>query len=189
LRQGSSDAPPVTIYFFFDFNDNGKQTLDSAIRSLLWQIAKCPGSSLIELEQLYGLCRDGRDQPSVQTLVQTLDKTLHGVEHVKIVLDALDECITRPALLPWITQLARQETGNVQIIATSRREHDIEAEFEKWLDESAIVSLGQLDVDADIGRYVHATLRAADSQLQRWRGKPEVQHEIETNLMRKANGM
>jgi hypothetical protein len=189
LRQESSNAPAVTIYFFFDFNDDRKQTLENAIRSLLWQIAKCTGGSSRELEQLYDSCGNGRDQPSVQTLVQTVNKALHEVKHIRIVLDALDECKTRPALLSWLTQLARQETSNVQIIATSRKEHDIEIEFEQWLEKSAIVPLQQPDVDADIGAYVNAKLRAADSKLQRWRGNPEVQYEIEENLIGKAKGM
>jgi hypothetical protein len=188
LRQELCDVPRITVYFFFDFNDNGKQTLESAIRSLLWQIAECPGSSLRELEKLFSSCRDGRDQPSVQTLVQTLDEALHGVKHIRIVLDALDECTTRQTLIPWLAQLARQETGDVHIIATSREEHDIKVEFEKWLTKSAIVPLQQLDVDLDIGAYVRVRLRT-DAELQRWQGKPKVQQEIEENLIGKANGM
>ena len=188
LRQTLTDTSPMILYFYFDFNDNRKQTLESAIRSLLWQMTKYSGSYPKELEQLYGVCKDGRDEASEQALIQTLDKALRGANCVRIVFDALDECTNRPVLLPWLTQLAREQTSNVQIIATSRREHDIEVEFEKWLEKRAIMTLQQLDVDADIAAYVGVRLRA-DPQLQRWRGKPKVQDEIEASLMGKANGM
>jgi Cdc6-like AAA superfamily ATPase len=188
LQQTLTDTSPITLYFYFDFNDNRKQTLKSAIRSLLWQMTKYSGSYLKELEQLYGVCKDGRDQASEQALIQTLDKALRGANCVRIVLDALDECTNRPVLLPWLAQLARHETGNVQVVAISRKEHDIEVGFEKWLEEGATIPLRQLDVDVDIKAYVYARLRE-DSQLQRWQGKPKVQDEIEAKLMTKANGM
>lgn len=186
LKQSSSDAPPAVLYFYFDFNDTWKQTLDNALRSLLWQATTyaSPG----ELQQLYDSCGKGKDQPSTESLIQTLEKALRALGRTIIVLDALDECTSRPALLPWLAQTAGRDTSSLQIIATSRNEHDIEVAFETWLSESAIVPLQQHDVDADIGIYVSNRLRT-DSQLRRWRGKPDVQNEIETELMDKANGM
>jgi Cdc6-like AAA superfamily ATPase len=188
LRQSSTNASPMILYFYFDFNDNRKQTLESAIRCLLWQTTTYSRNYLRELEQLYGMCRDGRDQASVQALIKTLDKAIYAGNCVRIVLDALDECTNRPVLLGWLAKLARQETGNVQVIATSRKEHDIEVELEKWLEQGAIIPLRQAEVDEDIGTYVYARLRE-DLQLQRWQGKPKVQDEIEAGLMTKANGM
>jgi hypothetical protein len=188
LKEDSSDTTPMLLYFYFDFNDSRKQTLDSVLRSLLWQIARSPGSSSQELEQLYVSCGNGRDQPSEQTLIQTLDRVLSVLGRVRIVLDALDECTTRSELLQWLAKLVSPEARNVQIVTTSREEHDIQVAFEKWVPRSSKIPLQQQDVDADIRAYIHARIHT-DSELERWRDKLKVQDKIETELMKKADGM
>jgi len=188
LQQTSSDATSTTLYFYFDFNDSRKQTLDDSLRSLLWQAAIRPGNISKELEQLYSSCKEGKDQPSTQGLTESFEKTLGALDRTTIVLDALDECTSRPVLLDWLARLARRETKNTRTIVTSRREHDIESEFEKWLPEKATIPLQPLDLDIDIGTYVHSRLRT-DPQLERWRNSPEIQEEIEAKLIGKANGM
>lgn len=188
LSEDPSDTTPVLLYFYFDFNDSRKQTLDSVLRSLLWQIAKNPGSYPEELKQLYISHREGRAQPSVQTLILTLDTVLHGLDRVRVVIDALDECTTRPTLLCWLAQLVGQDGNNVQIIVTSRKEHDIELSLEKWVPGSSMIPIQQLEVDTDIRTYVHAKIRD-DPDLERWKGKETVQNKIEVELMKKADGM
>jgi Cdc6-like AAA superfamily ATPase len=184
LQQDSPGAPP--LHFYFDFNDNRRQTLESAIRSLLWQATTHSGSSLGELGQLYNSCDKGKNQPSMLSLIQTLRKALRKLDHARLVLDALDECATKETLLAWLAQLAKHEPTNVQIIVTSRKEYEFETEFGNWLNDGAMVSLQQLDVD--IGSYIHARLQT-DPQLQRWQGRPDVQDEIEEKLRGRANGM
>jgi Cdc6-like AAA superfamily ATPase len=188
LEQESLSQSPMLLYFYFDFNDSRKQTLDNVLRSLLWQTAKCLDGSPKDLAQLYSSCRNGRDQPSTSSLVETLYVALRNLSRTRIVLDALDECTTKPDLMQWLYQLAGQTTSHLQIIVTSRKEHGIEMEFGKWLDGGSTIPFRQLDVDADISSYVDDRLRT-DSQLQRWRGRPRVQVEIKMKLVRKANGM
>jgi hypothetical protein len=182
------DTATAILYFYFDFNDNQKQTLDSALRSLLWQAASYHKGSSGELEQLYTLCKDGKRQPSVQDLGRTLDRMLLSIGHARVVLDALDECMTRPALLPWLVQMAMKEGGSVQVIATSRREHDIEVAFKKAIPADCMMPINQIEVDKDIRTYVHARI-LDDPDLERWKGKPKVQDKIEEELMSKADGM
>jgi Cdc6-like AAA superfamily ATPase len=188
LKKESLKTPTALLYFYFDFNDSGKQTLDSALRSLFWQMSKDPGGSSKVLAQLFASCRDGCDQPSTSRLIETFHYALCEIDHIRIVLDALDECTTKSDLMIWLSQLTRGATRHVQIIATSRKEHDIEIEFRKWLNESATIPLRQLDVDSDIGAYVKSRLQN-DPQLQRWQETPELQDKIKTNLMKKSNGM
>jgi hypothetical protein len=185
LTLGSKNKQSMLLYFYFDFGDNQKQTFDSALRSLLWQATNY---SFKELEELFVSCSNGRSQPSVDALRQTLHRALHGKDRVRIVLDALDECPIRSHLLLWLACLAKQEIGNLQIITTSRKEYDIEDEFQKWLKKDATVSLEQAHVDRDIGTYVSQRLQT-DPDLQRWQGRPKVQCEIEAKLMEKAKGM
>jgi hypothetical protein len=170
-----------------NFNDPRKQTLESALRSLLWQVATYPESSPRDLQQLYGSCGGGTAQPSIISLIQSFGKALL-LNNTVIVIDALDECTTRSALLSWLTQVVSESTGNVQFIVTSRKEQEIEAELGKWLEKDANVPLQQLGVEADIVAYIDDRLRN-DPQLQRWRATPEIQDEIEAKLKSGSHGM
>ncbi|KAH0402552.1 purine and uridine phosphorylase, partial [Aureobasidium melanogenum] len=188
LQHTSSISSVVLLYFYFDFTDIRKQTLDNALRSLLWQLTRRGESSFREVEQLYESCKDGEHQPSTQSLIRKLDSVLQATGRVTIVLDALDECTTRRVLLEWLAETAAKDASGIQIIATSRKEYDIEVAFTKWLTNDVMLSIQQLEVDKDIQAYVHARIRS-DSDLQQWRGKAILQNEIEVKLMRKAQGM
>ncbi|KAK0909685.1 hypothetical protein LTR91_008880 [Friedmanniomyces endolithicus] len=183
LRASSATTTPALLYFYFDFNDQRKQTFDSALRSLVCQLAH---GSEIAFQQLDHLRRNA--QPSTQELSQILEKMLNGGDRVTIVLDALDECTTRDELLKWIQQLMASEIGSVEMVVTSRKEYDIKSVLEKFVREEATIPLQQHDVDADIRAYVHARI-CTDADWERWRSKPQVQDEIEVGLMTKASGM
>jgi Cdc6-like AAA superfamily ATPase len=189
LENSSSDPPCVVLYFYFDSNDIiSKQTLDGAVRSLLWQVSYHAGGCSPEVEQLYGQCDEGRRQPPTQDLLSALEKSLRGFGRVNLVLDALDECKFRPNLLLWLTKLTAAGLSNVQIIATSREEHDIKTALEKLVPSDARISMDHLAVDPDIRAYVRRRVRR-DTDLKRWQDEPEVQAAIETQLMEKASGM
>jgi len=83
------------LYFFFDFNDNGKQILDSMVRSHISQLYhKCEDTWKL-LDSLYSSCEAGRNQPSCESLCKVLLQMVEQVKEVYVVLDALDECCTR----------------------------------------------------------------------------------------------
>jgi Cdc6-like AAA superfamily ATPase len=182
LGQHLPDPTSPVLYFYFDFNDGRKRTIDAVLRSFLWQLIQNTGSSKQEEKQLLDLS----SCPSVQILAEMLGRVLRRLGRVRMVLDALDECQTRLSLLPWLAALARQP--NLHIVVTSRREYDIESEFQKWLQASACISLNQREVNVDIGSYVSARLQT-DSELQRWRGNHKVQAEIIRIMTQKAGGM
>ncbi|KAH0169431.1 purine and uridine phosphorylase, partial [Aureobasidium melanogenum] len=188
LQCSSSVSSAVLLYFYFDFTEVRKQTLNNAFRSLLWQLTKRGESSFREVEKLYKSCKDGENQPSTQSLSRALESVLQAVGRVIIVLDALDECTTRRDLLQWLAETAAKELSGIQIITTSRKEYDIEVAFTKWLTKDVMLSIEQLEVDKDIQAYVHDRIRS-DPGLERWRRKPFVQKEIEVKLMEKAQGM
>lgn len=187
LEHSSSKLSLRKLYFYFDFNDTRKQTLESALRSLLWQASIYPGASAQVLAQLYDSCGRGGAQPSVTRLSESLGKELL-LQDTVIVIDALDECTTRSDLLSWLSRLTRHDTGSVRVIFTSRKDQDIQVGLESWLESSAIVPLQEQIVDEDIGAYVRHRLQN-DAQLQRWRGHQRIQSEIEAKLMDGANGM
>jgi hypothetical protein len=118
---------------------------------------------------------------------------IEQVKEVWVVLDALDECRTRKGpptegLLLWIRDLLNSEQRNVHLLVTSRPEQDIKLELSDLAHNEDIVPIQSDLISDDIRGYIRTRVREGDD-LKRWRSHPDVQDEIETRLMQKANGM
>jgi hypothetical protein len=188
LKTSCEASNDVLLYFYFNFNDSKKQSFDSLVRSLIFQLYHVQQKSRSSLEQLYSSYKDGREQPQHDQLLTTLHIMLHNAGTTYVVLDALDECRpsrTRKELQTW---LATPEAQGLQLFLTSRREQDIESSISSWLVVEGIVPIRQGPVDNDIRAFIHSKM-AEDKELQRWQQKPDVCTEIERKLMEKAGGM
>jgi hypothetical protein len=171
-------------YFYFDFNDAAKQSSRKAIRSLLFQTALQVNDTFDDLERLYHKCSSGQQQPAEDT-IQSLFKDAMVRPGVKyIILDALDECTDREGLLLFIQELAASKLRDLHILATSRREKDIEDELSPVADHN--INIQSAIVDEDIRVYIRDRM-ATDAKLKKW--PVSVQNEIMTVLMEKAGGM
>ena len=182
---GSSD---IILEFFFDFADNEKQTFDQLLRTLSHQLYLRSPDCRPELDELFISCEKGRQQLACQALAATLSRMLSHCGKVYIIIDALDECKTRKEVLRWIEDIFRSGIPSVRLLATSRREEDIESELERWLEQQNILSAQEESVNHDIRKFVHSKL-FSEPEFERWRMQPDVQDEIETQIMLKANGM
>jgi hypothetical protein len=188
LKTSCEASNDVLLYFYFNFNDSKKQSFDSLVRSLIFQLYHVQQKSRSSLEQLYSSCKDGRQQPQHSQLLTTLHIMLHNAGTTYVVLNALDECRpskTRGELQSW---LATPEARGLQLFLTSRREQDIESSISSWLVAESIVPIQQGPVDNDILAFIHSKM-AKDKDLQRWQDTPDVCTKIERELMEKAGGM
>ena len=117
---------------------------------------------------------------------------IQEIDEVWIVLDALDECHKRngthtEGLLPWIKRL-HYTPGNAHLLVTSRQEEDIKSALSEWARSEDMMHIQSKLVTNDIQGYIYARVREGNG-LRRWRSRPKVQEEIETKLMKKAEGM
>ncbi|KAF7136844.1 hypothetical protein CNMCM5793_006414 [Aspergillus hiratsukae] len=183
------DSSHVVLDFFFDFTDTNKQSLDTLVRSLVAQLYSRCENSRKELDKLFSSCEYGRQQPTHESLLDTFQHMVNHVEKIQIVIDALDECKTRRDLLLWMERLARSGHPGLDLLATSRREEDIESELKRWMHRGNLLSIQQDPVNHDIRAYVHERLRNNNGGFERWHSEQSVQDEIETELMKKADGM
>jgi Cdc6-like AAA superfamily ATPase len=184
----------VLLYFYFDFTDVSKQTLDKVIRSLVSQLYhKCKDTRKL-LDPLFSSCDNGLRQPTCESLCEVFLQMINQVEEVYIVLDALDECPTEKrshseGLLAWIQSLRNLEQINVHLLVTSRPEHDIEQVLRELAQsDEDIVPIQSALIEGDIRSYIHARVRTS-KKLNRWRSRPDVLDQIERELMEKAQGM
>jgi Cdc6-like AAA superfamily ATPase len=185
LQQTSDGTECTLLYFYFNFNDSRKQTFDQLVRTVIFQLYQQHIGCRKVLDQLYGSCRDGGEQPQLKALETTLHSMIAETDGVSIVLDALDECQTRRELLPWLQSLNQE---SVRVLVTSRKEGDIESSLMKWMSPTSVVSIQHTAVDNDIRAVVRSRL-VKDTDFERWRSSPEVRDRIEHELMAKADGM
>jgi Cdc6-like AAA superfamily ATPase len=185
LEKSCETSNDVLLYFYFNFNDSKKQSVDSMVRSLIFQLYRIRQKSRSDLDKLYLSCKDGQEQPRHSQLLGTLHIMLQDTSTTYIVLDALDECRTRQELQSW---LMTPEAQGLQLFLTSRKEEDIESSISSWLAPASIVPIQQGPVDNDIRAFIYSKM-AKDEELQRWQHTPDIFTEIESKLMEKAGGM
>jgi hypothetical protein len=192
LQHCGDDPSMVTVYFFYDFNDDQKQDSELMLRSLLFQLSqRLATKSEQSLDALFALCKNGRPLPQLHVLLEKTQQMMQEFTHVYAVLDALDECRQRSRSLgrmEILETIAGWRLQNLHLIMTSRKERDIESSLEDYVDKEDTVCLQSDVVDKDIQRYVQQRL-SVDKSLVKWQKDAEIRQEIETVLMRGARGM
>lgn len=184
FRDQDTQPDIVVAYFYFDFNSAEKQHTRTAIRSLLFQLALHIPDLFHSLEQLHKQCEEGHKQPSEDAIRSMFCNAFAAPHRKYVVLDALDECTERETLLSFIRDLVVSPKYLVCILATSRRERDIEAELKPVANH--VMDIQSAQVDSDIALYVHDRL-TADTKFKKW--PPNFKDEIAGELMKKADGM
>lgn len=168
-------------YFYFDFRDVEKTSVDKALRSLALQIAS-QSNDLSKLYNLYVECNQGNYQPSEDALKRCIKNAISSENPAYILLDALDECLDHDILLQLLEEF--HEFQGLRLVATSRRIRTLEQGLASIAKYS--ISLESSVVDTDIVSYIQDRTKT-DPKLAKW--KPDIQAEIATSLSQKADGM
>ena len=179
------------LYFYFDFKDTNKQTLESMVRSLISQLFNRDEQTWPKLIPHYSKS-DRQSTPSLRLLCGVLLQMIEQVKEVWIILDALDECTTREGeskvgLLSWMEEVRNLEKGNVHLLATSRSSSDIESRVSKF-PEANVVPIQENFTTADIRTYIRARFDR-DERLRKWRNNNALREKVEATLTEKGSGM
>jgi Cdc6-like AAA superfamily ATPase len=186
--------PDLTLlYFYFDFNDVKKQSLEGVVKALISQLYYTCRDAQKPLDALYSSSNEGSNQPSCESLCKVFLQMIEQAKDVSIVLDALDECSTRKGrptegLLSWIRDLLNSERISVHLLVTSRPEQDIQSGLNDLVNEESKIDIQSNLVTDDISAYIRARVRHGEG-LKRWQNHPDVQKKIEEKLIQGANGM
>jgi hypothetical protein len=179
----------ICLNFFFDFRDKDKQHLDNLLRSLAFQLYSQCADARKDLDNLFMSCDGGRKQPATVSLSRTLHGMMQHPQKLRIILDALDECVTRAELLDWMKTLAGPDLTHVHLVATSRREEELESGLGGCIHNDNMILIDRYSVNEDIRSYVKARLQRSEDFQKRWASKPTVLEEIESAIGGKADGM
>lgn len=180
------DTVPLSgyAYFYFDSRsaEKGLSLYQNFVRSVLTQLAyRCNGIPAA-LQDLYRRHGDGREQPSLSALHETLQHVMNGFDRIYIVMDSLDECGDRAELLRYMTAPGVWESPNLHLLVTSRPEPDIRTHLERipYLNTvSILVEVTQIDIEM----YLDARL----ARIARW--SKATRDRIKKKLMENVDGM
>jgi hypothetical protein len=183
LKDHFQDSKANIAYFYFDFNDIQKQTVEGCLRSLLRHLSARGLPAIVEA--LYKQAQERQTQPGSDALTDTLKAVLQQAPLTFLIFDALDECKEVKILMEKIAEIKRWELPNVRLLATSRREPDIT----KVMDALArSICLETELIDEDIKTFVKQSLRR-DGPLEKWSGDAKAKLEIENALTAGSKGM
>lgn len=176
----------AVVFFYFDYSDDEKQTLEAALRSFLCQLLSTADMVPSQFRSMLENTTESYDKRtlSIFELKKLFNDCCKEFGKVQVIVDALDESYEKMPLLDFLEEVVRQPHSNVQWIATSRLERDIEKSLVNLA--SCPVSLDNDFVTGDIKRYVHSRLE----QERTLRTRPTmVKARIEYVLTEKAHGM
>lgn len=158
----------LILSFFFDFSDTKKQTFESMLRSLAFQLYQGGVDSAIHLDASFQAHQNGKDQAKTEALWAIFYKMLAVQKRVSIVLDALDESTSRDDILKWIEDMiSTPELAHVQVLYTSRPEAEFLRRIPILIGEEGCLPLNEQAVNSDIRSWVTAQL----SQRREFREK------------------
>lgn len=177
------------LYFYFDFREEAKQTVDGFLRSMLVQLSCIASDFPPELQDLYSHLESKQQQPTLSDLSDTFFSILERCQQMYLVVDALDECSTkyspeREGMFVLIEKLMDRKPVSVNTLVLSREEQDI-ADRLQYVNTQRVCIQNET-VDADIRVHVRRLL-ADDSRL---RNKSQLMKDgIEKTLVDGAHGM
>lgn len=179
LDHDSEKLPAVCVYYYCSFQRNQDESAPF-LRWLLGQLFRRATFVTQEIEQLYQL----QHQPSVTQLLEALESVLDVFETVFVVIDAVDESLSRLDLLRVLRDLVTDSRfESIRLLATSREYYDIETHFS---DISVELSMNNPLVQEDIRLYVQSVM-ASNPKFRAW--PKSLTTEIENGLAKGAEGM
>jgi hypothetical protein len=143
------------------------------------------------LQDAYDQCNGGQQSPTFKSLLTMLEAVVEGFDNLFLVMDALDECPKnfgqRKKLLGVIKCINLWKTDCIHLMATSRREDDIAAYFEKTmgLEPATEICVKGKHVQKDIRKFL--SLQLEDISFSDW--STDLKKEVETSLACRADGM
>ena len=154
------------------------------LSSLVRQLAAAANELPQEVFALAKELRGSGRQPGTRRLLSALNSIIKSIEQeVYVVIDALDECpekadhAERQDLLNQITELLSEHNENFHLLATSRKEVDIQGSLQA-------LATTKLDIQTafrgDIELFVENSLEEVP-RLARW--SSEIKAEIKSTLL------
>ena len=129
LREEVSDSGKPVLYIFCDYKMRVEQSRAHLLATLVRQLGYFSSDVFEKLKQLHARCKEKSSRLVETDLERALEEALTIVGDAYIVVDALDECEKSPR--SSLIRILRGKSSKciIRLLATARREPDIEALF------------------------------------------------------------
>jgi ankyrin repeat domain-containing protein 50 len=171
-------------YFYFDFNDNARQTVDSLVRSIISQLVAQKADTIPALEALFAQSEEGTRQAPFCSLFATILPMLRSFEKTYVVIDALDECTECNELLQALQEIHEWGENGLHVLVTSRQTSEIQESLTELASDKLCVHESTICEDIDV--YLTASLEH-DRKLAKL--PPDIRADIYNTLIDKSGGM
>jgi hypothetical protein len=177
-----TDPAMGLAYFYFDAGDQGKQTDENLLSSLVMTFTVKSGNYSV-LENLHNK-HNQLHKPTISELLDALRELTKGFQRAYIIIDALDECSQYDDLFRVIMGMLHWNMPHLHLLVTSRREKYIEDTILRYHPLEVILSEDL--IGHDIVTYIHETMEEM-RQYRKW--DIVLQQEIMNKLINGSNGM
>ena len=145
LRNDHIGQKTAIAFVYFDYRDQGSQSLESTVASLLRQVVSQKSALPTSLEELYKTLGKQKLRPQVQDFERILLHVCQDFDQVFIPIDALDECdeaMRRKHFTPFLAAL--QKIPSIRLFITSRPYPE---DIRKALDPAPQIHIQASDTD------------------------------------------
>ena len=171
-------------YFYFSSVDRRlNQRREHMLRALVSQLWAKLDCQFDELDFLYNKCKSEDRGPTFQELEILFRHMIPKFSEVYIAIDAIDECSEKEDLLDDIIRMVEWQQQNLHLMAITRTEEEARECLEPLATQKMQVNH---QVDDDIAIFVRDRMKK-DRILRKW--SDDLKEEIETNVVKKADGM
>jgi Cdc6-like AAA superfamily ATPase len=177
-----SDTTIGIAYIYCNFRQQEQQKPQDLLSSLLKQFVQKQHPMPETMMDLYERHKDNQSRPSVGEISKTLHSVVAGYSRTFIIIDALDECqVSDRARNEFVRGLfdLQAKTG-ANLLVTSRSIPEITEVFK------GSTTLKIHANDGDLHKYLDGNASELPSFVRK---SPALQLEIETEIVKAANGM
>lgn len=128
------------------------------LRSLILQLSTQNAESAQMLEHLYESSEKGQKRAQNDNLLDLLKSMIGVFGATYIVLDALDECMSRAKLLTIIRKMTAWHLDGLHILFTSRLEADIRETLDALVLEDKVIDIQSSLIESDIRTFIRSRL-------------------------------
>lgn len=127
------------------------------------------------------------EEPLQERYLSELQKLTADFRNVFVVIDALDECISKREVIMDILFDFARSLPHAKIFITSRKEPDIEARFRR--EQIPVIQIAAEDVNRDIEVFVRGRCRELIQEQKLRVRSVQLEQKITITLISKAQGM
>jgi hypothetical protein len=186
LKEPPADRRGYLAYFYFDNRDCSKRDPLALLGSLVGQLCAQNSELMDRVQALFDKHEsDGNHETlSLDVLQSLLLSSIKSHGMMTLLIDALDECQTRAAILPWLSNLTALSSQRIRVLVSSRKESDITS----ILARVPQIKLDSTNMSSDITLMLTSRIKQRQKENAQFFSQAELQNQVTDALVDGSQG-